>query len=160
MTRQGSLAYYFAAITLGSFSLAFTYYAYSLATGAPRENIGRDFLVTYFFTVMLTLLPMLLCAFILRRVAVGFRWSTPWLWMAVGAALFLGMVQALGGLGHAVQSDKLIVEWWRMALTFVLVGPMLAVKQPFWLPLPAGAITAWLLFRIHRAFNEPQQSSP
>ncbi|MBI1749173.1 MAG: hypothetical protein HY234_02735 [Acidobacteria bacterium] len=138
MTRRGSLAYYFAAITLGSFFLAVTYYAHLLLDGAPRENIGRDFLVTYFFTVMLTLVPMLLCAFLLRRVAVAFRWSAPWPWMLCGAGLFLTLVQALGWLGNAVQTDKLVVESWRMALMFLLVGPMLAVKQPFWLPLPAA----------------------
>jgi hypothetical protein len=154
MTRRGSLAYYFAAIALGSFFLAVTYYAHFLSHGAPRENIGRDFLVTYFFAVMLTLLPMLLCAFLLRRAAVVFRWSAPWPWMLAGAALFLALVQALGWLGNAVETNKLVVEWWRMALMVVLVGPMLAAKQPFWLPLPAGALTAWLLFRIHRAFEE------
>lgn len=154
MTRRGSLAYYFAAITLGSFFLAVTYFGYSLATGAPRENIGRDFLVTYFFTVMLTLLPMLLWAFLLRRAAVAFRWSAPWPWMLAGAALFLALMQALGWLGNAVQTDKLVVEWWRMALMFVLVGPMLAVQQPFWLPLPAGAVTAFLLYRVQRAFAQ------
>jgi len=153
MTRRGSLAYYFAAITLGSFFLAVTYYVHFLLNGAPRENIGRDFLVTFFFTVMLTLLPMLLCAFLLRRVAVAFRWSAPWPWMLAGAALFLALVQALGWLGNALQTDRLVVEWWRMALTFLLVGPMLAIKQPWWLPLPAGALTAWLLFRIHSAFE-------
>ncbi len=153
MTRHGSLAYYFAAVTLGSFFLAVTYYAHFLLHGAPRENIGRDLLVTYFFTVMLTLLPMLLWAFLLRRAAGAFRWSAPWPWMLAGAALFLALVQALGWLGNTVQTDRLVLEWWRMALNFALVGPMLAAKQPFWLPLPAGALTAWLLFRIHRAFE-------
>ena len=153
MTRRGSLAYYFAAITLGSFFLAVTYYANFLLHGAPRDNIGRDFLVTFFFTVMLTVLPMLLCAFLLRRAAVAFRWQSPWPWMLAGAALFLAVVQGLGWLGTVVNTNKMIVPWWRMALMFILVGPMLAVKQPFWLPLPAGALTAWLLSRIHRAFE-------
>jgi hypothetical protein len=153
MTHRGSLAYYLAAVTLGSFFLAVTYYVDFLLHGAARENIGRDFLVTYFFTVMLTLVPMLLSAFLLRRAAVAFRWSAPWSWMLAGAALFLALVQGLGWLGNVVQTDKLVVEWWRMALTFVLVGPMLAVKQAFWLPLPAGAFTAWLLFRVHSAFE-------
>jgi hypothetical protein len=154
MTRRGSLAYYFAAVTLGSYFLAVTYYLFSLFDGATRENIGRDFLVTFFFTVMLTLVPMLLCAFLLRRTAVAFRWSAPWPWMLAGAALFLALVQGLGWLGNALQTDKLVVEWWRMALMFILVGPMLAIKQPFWLPLPAGAVTAFLLYRIHRAFAQ------
>jgi hypothetical protein len=153
MTRRGSLAYYFAAITLGSFFLAVTYYVHFLLHGAPQENVGRDFLVAFFFTVMLALLPMLLSAFLLRRTAVAFRWSAPWPWMLAGAALFLALVQGLGWLGNAVQTDKMVVEWWRMALTFVLMGPMLAVKKPFWLPLLAGAFTAWLLFRIHSAFD-------
>ena len=160
MTRRGSLAYYFAAITLGSFFLAVTYYAHFLLSGAPRENVGRDFLVTFFFTVMLTLLPMLLCAFLLRRAAVSFRWSAPWSWVLAGAMLFLVLVQGFGWLGNAVQTNKMVVEWWRMALTFLLVGPMLAVKQPWWLPLPAGALTAWLLFRIDRAFDAKEVTSP
>lgn len=155
MTRRGSLAYYFAAVTLGSFFLAVTYYVHFLLHGAPRDNMGRDFLVTFFFTFMLTLLPMLLAAFLLRRAAVAFRWSAPWPWMLAGAALFLALVQGFGWLGNVVQTNKMVVEWWRMALMFVLVGPMLAVKQPWWLPLPAGALTAWLLFSIHHAFETP-----
>ena len=155
MTRRGSLIYYFGAVALGSFFLAVTYYIYFLSHGAPRENIGRDFLVTYFFTVMLTILPILLCAFLLRRAAVAFHWSAPWPWMLAGAALFLVVVQAFGWLGNAVQTNRLVVAWWRMALMAVLVGPMLAFRQPFWLPLPAGALTAWLLFRIQRTFDSP-----
>ena len=154
MTRRGSLAYYFAAVSLGSFFLSVTYYAHFLLHGAPQEKIGRDFLVTFFFTVMLTLLPMLFSAFLLRRAAVSFRWSTPWPWMLAGAALFLGLVQALGWLDNAVQTEKAVVEWWRLALMYVLVGPKLAVMQPWWLPLPAGAVTAFLLYRIHRAFAQ------
>ena len=125
----------------------------SAVNGAPRENVARDFLVVFFFTVMLTLLPMLLCAFLLRRAAVAFRWQTPWPWMLAGAALFLAVVQALGWLGNIVQTNRMVVEWWRLPLMFVLAGPMMAIKQPWWLPLPAGALTAWLLFRIHRAFE-------
>jgi hypothetical protein len=155
MTRRGSLAYYFAAVTLGSFFLAVTYYAYFLLHGAPRDNIGRDFFAAFFFTILLTLLPTLLCAFLLRRAAVAFRWQSPWPWMLAGAALYLTFVQGMGWLGNAVDSNKMIVEWWRMALMFALVGPRLAIKSPWWLPLPAGALTAWLLYRIHRAFETP-----
>ena len=153
MTRRGSLIYYFGAVTLGSFFLAATYFIYSMLQGGSRENIGRDFLFSYFFTMMLTLLPLLFCAFLLRRAAMAFRWGSPWPWMLAGAALFLAMVQALGWMGHAIQSDKMVVEWWRATLMVLLIGPTLAVKQPWWLPLPAGALTAWLLHRIHRAFE-------
>ncbi|HEV8383313.1 MAG TPA: hypothetical protein VGQ11_00470 [Candidatus Acidoferrales bacterium] len=154
MTRRGSLAYYFAAVTLGSFFLAVTYYIHFLLHGAPWDHIGRDFLVTFFFTVMLTLLPMLLCAFLLRRAAVALHWHSTWPWILAGAALFLATVQSLGWLGNIVNTNRMVVPWWRMALMFILVGPMLAVKQPWWLPLPAGALTAWLLARIHRAFAQ------
>jgi hypothetical protein len=37
---------------------------------------------------------------------------------------------------------------------FVLVGPMYAVQQPLWIPLPAAVATAWVLFTVHRAFEE------
>ena len=155
MTRRGSLAYYFGAVTLGSFFLAVTYYAYFLTHGSPHEHVARDFLVVFFFTVMLTLLPMLLCAFLLRRAAVALRWQSPWVWMSAGAMLFLGFVQGFGWLGNIVNTNRMIVPWWRMTLMFILVGPLFAAKQPWWLPLPAGAVTAWLLARIHRAFETP-----
>jgi hypothetical protein len=153
MTRRGSLAYYFCAVVCGSFFLAAAYYGYSLTTRSSGEHVGRDFLVTYFFTLMLGLLPLLLSAFLLRRLATAFRWQTAWPWIFVGAAFFLGLVQGLGRLGNAVQSDRLVVEWWRLALSFALAGPMLAIKQPLMLPLPAGALTAFLLYRVHRAFD-------
>jgi hypothetical protein len=41
---------------------------------------------------------------------------------------------------------------------FLLVGPMYAVQQPLWIPLPAAVATACVLFTVHRAFAEqPEQ---
>ncbi len=160
MTRRGSLAFYMTAVIVGSFFMSATYHVFALATGAPLDHPFRDYFFAYFLTVMLSMLPLLLMAFVLRRLAIAFRWSVPWPWMLCGAALFLALVQALGRLGVALQSDRLVVEWWRMGLTFLLAGPMLAILQPFWLPLPAGTATAFLLYRVHRAFDAKEGTLP
>lgn len=158
MTRRGSIAYYSAVVVCGSFFLAATYYPYFLTQGAPTAHWARDFIVTYFFTVLVTFSPLVLVAFLLRRLARRFRWNSRWLWILTGTALFAAIVWLLGQVGEALQSTRGAVSWWRMALMFFLVGPMLALKNPFWLVIPPGALTSLVLYLIDRAFETPAPS--
>ena len=154
MTRRGSLAYYGAAVVVGSLFLTLTYYPHFIFLGASPEHWPRDLLFVYFFVLMLGCVPHLLLALILRRAAHRFGWISARPWMLAGMVLLLSILGLLAGLGNLLASHR-GGEWWRMVLMFLLVGPMYAAKSPLWLPLPAGAATGFVLHRIHRAFEPP-----
>jgi hypothetical protein len=156
MTRRGSIAYYLAGIVCGSFFLAASYYGFFLWTGASSQHWGRDFLYIYMLTIPLALLPQVLGAWALRRLARRFAWRSLALWLVVGPLIWLGVLWVIGQLGVAVQATRGTPGWYyaKLAAMFVLVGPMYAVQQPLWIPLPAAVATAWVLFTVHRAFEE------
>jgi hypothetical protein len=156
MTRRGSLAYYSAGIVSGSFFLAASYYGFFLWTGASSQHWGRDFLYIYMLTIPLALLPQLLAAWAVRRLALLFVWRNFATWLVAGSVIWLGLLWVIGQLGVAVQATRGTPGWYyaKLAAMFVLVGPMFAVQQPLWIPLPAAVATAWVLFSVHRAFAE------
>ncbi len=161
MTRRGSIAYYSAGVVCGSFFLAASYYGFFLWTGASSQHWGRDFLYIYMLTIPLALLPQLLAAWTLRRLARSFAWRSLAIWLVVGPLLWLGLLWVVGQLGVAVQATKFGAQWvnLKVAVMFLLVGPWFAVQQPLWIPLPAAVATAWVLYSVHRAFEEhsPQE---
>ena len=155
MTRRGSIAYYFAGIVCGSFFLAASYYGFLLSTGASSRQWGRDFLYIYFITIPLALLPQLFSAWLLRRIAARLAPRSLPVWLVCGALAWLAVFWSVGQLGVAVNQLRPQGAWTnlKVAVMFVLVGPMFAVQQPLWIPLPAAAATAWVLFLVHRAFE-------
>lgn len=158
MTRRGSIAYYSAGIVSGSFFLAASYYGYFLWMGASSSHWGRDLLYIYMLTIPLGLLPQLLAAWALRRLAGRLAWRHIAIWLVAGSVIWLGLLWVFGQLGVAVQATRGTPGWYytKLAAMFLLVGPMYAVQQPLWIPLPAAVATAWVLYTVHRAFEEPQ----
>lgn len=156
MTRRGSIAYYSAGIVCGSFFLAASYYGYFLWMGASSQHWGRDFLYIYMLTIPLGLLPQLLAAWTLRRLARRFAWRSFAVWLVAGSVIWLGLLWVFGQLGTAVQATRGVPGWYypKLAAMFLLVGPMYAVQQPLWIPLPAAVATVWVLYTVHRAFEE------
>ncbi len=156
MTRRGSIAYYLAAVVCGSFFLSASYYGFFLWMGASSQHWGRDFLYVYMLTIPLGLLPQLLAAWAVRRLACLFAWRDLAMWLAAGSVIWLGLLWTIGQLGIAVQATPSSPEWGyaKLGAMFLLVGPMYAVEQPLWIPLPAAVATAWVLFTVHRAFEE------
>ncbi len=155
MTRRGSIAYYLAAVVCGSFFLSTSYYGYFLWMGASSRHWVRDFLFIYVVTIPLALLPQLLGAWTLRRVALRLP-RRLYVWLSAGTLIWIALLWAVGQLGSAVHAARVSPEWSsiKVAVMFVLVGPMYVAQQPFWIPLPAAAATAWVLYRVHRAFEE------
>jgi hypothetical protein len=152
MTRKGSLAYYGCAVVLGSFFVAVTYYVY-LKWNLPKRDWPKEFIVTYFFTFLLTLLPQLLSAFLLRRVATRFGWKQVWAWIACGTAVSFAIVVALGLAGRFWQTLPNTSSWAHGGIFFLFVGPWFALQHPLWLLVPPGVLTAFFLHRVHRAFD-------
>lgn len=158
MTRRGSIAYYLAVVVCGSFFLAAAYFAYLLAKGDPTSHPGRDFLFFYFFVVLAGVVPHLVGAWILRRVASRLRWSRGWQWMTAGTAIGMALLWIMGQLALAAQGSlrSPIEQWTPLKLAFMAatIGPMYFLTEPLWIPVPAIAMTSLLLYRVDRAFAE------
>jgi hypothetical protein len=159
MTRRGSLAYYLAAVVCGSFFLTVTYFAYFLATGAKITNVSREFFFTYFFGVLLSFIPLMLIAFFLRRLAARQGWTRLWQWVLgiwlVGAVA----LAALSAAGHAVEAWRNGPVGLKHALLWLFIGPWFMTKAPLWLPLPGLTATAWVLLRVHSAFEPAKEAA-
>jgi hypothetical protein len=107
-------------------------------------------------TIPLALLPQLLAAWALRRLALLLAWRNFATWLVAGSVIWLGLLWVIGQLGVAVQATRGTPGWYyaKLAAMFLLVGPWFALQQPLWIPLPAAVATAWVLFTVHRAFAE------
>lgn len=159
MTRSGSLAYYLAAWICGCFFMSVLVWLKDLI-GAPLEfATPRGVLGLLFFSfygLILGAFASLVGAFLLRRIATAARWTQAWQWTLAGAVLAPVCIGLLG-------------VWWRRmmlrpmpprSLALLGLGPMEVLDAGLWLAIPAGAATAIVLFRIHRAFAPPPESQP
>jgi hypothetical protein len=157
MTRRGSLAYYFAAIACGCFFIAAAYYAHSVWMFGWGERWARDFLFAYFLSLLGGFFATLLFAFVLRRAMRALRCAAAWQWLAGGAVLGAAVLWGLARLGYLLESIRFPLErqLLKSILMIPLIGPVMFSASPFWLPPLAFAATAWVLHRIHRAFEPP-----
>lgn len=160
MTRRGSVAYYMTAVVFGSFFLATSFYLYDVFV--PQmipEVISGAFLASYFRVVVNSCIPLLLAAFVLRRLAVQFRWTQIWMWLAGGVVTFVAVQWTLARLGEALAPSGDFGGWRVIIFSLFSYGSILLMRKPIWLPpLPALA-TSYMLFAVYRAF-ELQESGP
>lgn len=163
MTRRGSLAYYLAAWVCGGLLFAAT----SFIAAPANSDYGltpdtRGFLAASFFVLAYGWGFTLAFAFILRNLARVFRWERPWPWTISGGGLALGFALVCSSLPVAwlVRSS-----WLRSfaglfelrASTAASLGSrsLLAALAT----TLAGMLTAFLLFRVDRAFTPPPDAS-
>lgn len=153
MTRRGSLAYYLAAWVCGCFFMAATIWLSSL--WVPSVRSVSSLLFMYFLELMNGAIPSLLFGFVLRRVAGGMHWSRAWHWLTGGAILAVIMTALLGYVGSW---QTFQASGWRDWISGYLLSSSAVFMPPVWMSIisaPAGAATAWVLFRIHCAFAGP-----
>jgi hypothetical protein len=153
MTRRGSLAYYLAAWVCGCFFMSTTIWLSSL--WLPSVRSVSDLLFVYFLYLMNGVLPMLLFGFVLRRAANGIGWNRTWQWI-VGGAILAPALTALLGMMSSWQIFQ--GTGWRDWIYESLLASSAIYTNPNWMAIitaPAGAATAWVLFRIDRAFAAP-----
>ena len=79
--------------------------------------------------------------------------KTPLHWAVVAAILAPVLVAALGEWGARMQAGQQVEPG---LLSFLLYGPTMAFQAGWWLAIPAGAATGYLLCRVQRAFAAPQ----
>lgn len=152
MTRHGSLAYYLAAWVCGCLLMSSSVWARAVVVRSPDVadlGVAFSFIVFNFYGLMLGAPSALLVGFLLRRIAGLAKWKRAWQWMVLGAVLATALIGAfwrLEGLkmsGHAIAAHL---------IGFFGSGPWMVVNSSWWLAVPAGAATAWVLYRVHRAF--------
>jgi hypothetical protein len=156
MTRRGSLAYYLAAWVCGCAFMSVCVWTKNSFTGG--EQFGGpsgviSLLFAIFYGLMYSAPATLLGAFLLRCAAHIARSEKAWQWTLLGAAITTLLFAALGWLGGASQ-----LRFGKLARFFIgvfCVGPGAVFKSGWWLAIPAGAATAWVLFRTDRAFGAP-----
>jgi len=109
----------------------------------------------YFYGLVVGAIAALLGAFLLRRVMAALKCLTASHWAASGAILAPVLIAILGILGKRISTEG---QGGLRVLRLVTYGPMTVFEAGWWIPIPAGAATAYLLCRIQRAFA-PQKSS-
>ena len=158
MTRHGSLAYYLASWVCGCFFMSFTIWiGNEIHPTVPRSILLLFYI--YFISLMFGALTSLLFGFILRYAASLMTWSRMWHWLAGGAIVAPALTSLLGAISA---SQTLQGSGWRAWIFIPLMGPYLINGGRSWmllLTVPAGAATAWVLYRVHRAFAIPVERS-
>jgi hypothetical protein len=159
MTRRGSIVYYLSAWILGCFFASLLLWLKDIFAPTLNATLTRSafgLLFFYFYGLLLGALPALLAGFLLRLMMGALRCKTPWHWACVGAILAPVLIVILGIWARPV--DTLQHPGLRLAglLTF---GPKLILDAGWWLAIPSGAATAYLLCRIQRAFALQQPPS-
>lgn len=158
MTRRGSLAYYLTTWICGCFFMTLAVWAKDLfgatATNAFSAHSAFGLIFFYFYGLIFGAIAALVGAFLLRRVMAVLKCLTASHWAAVGAILAPVLIAILGVWGKYMGTrDQSGVR----VLKLITYGPMTVSQAGWWLPIPAGAATAYLLCRVQRAFA-PQKS--
>jgi len=156
MTRQGSLAYYLAAWVCGC---VFTSTGVFLRTlwGPNFDPVSLagvyGLLWTNFLGLILGAFAALLFAVVLARLARFADLRKVWQWAVAGAILgpMLSFILGLPSSRYIQVYKAPSPEW----LQFLSSGPAVVILAGWWLAIPAGAATAWVLFRVQRAFALP-----
>jgi hypothetical protein len=157
MNNRGTLAYYLAAWVCGCFFMALAFWLelqFSRSTSLQGTFQSVSFLGFCFFGLIFGAVPALLFGWILRRSLRSLHRAKIWLWIVVGAGLALGLVLCLGSLGHLLQDPRALPYSALPIWPFLVVGPLAMLDGSIWIMLPAGAVTAAVLFAVHSAFAE------
>ena len=155
MTRRGSLIYYLTAWICGCFFMSLAIWTKDLwnATGPSsrsREAFGVIFF--YFYGLVFGALAVLISAFLLRRIMTLLKCKTPMHWAVAGAILAPLVIGGLGAWGGHIATEQRLEP---RLLSFLLLGPTMVVQRGWWLAIPVGAATGFLLCRVQRAFAPP-----
>jgi hypothetical protein len=151
MTRRGSLAYYLAAVVCGCFFMAVMIALRFVAADRAVGMQGKSFFFLAFTSLIFGALPALLAAFLLRQLMRKRPRAGPWEWAVLGAVLAWMVIFLLGKWGLAL-GERPGRSGLASLLELALRGPTFVLGQGSWLALPAGAATAFLLYKIDRAF--------
>jgi hypothetical protein len=160
MTRRGSLAYYLAAWICGCFfmTVAICIKDRNALAGANFSAAVR-LMYFYFFSLILGFVPVLLIAFLLRHAAALLGRQNVAIWIAAGAIIPASLIAIVGAWARNAMALTHSGPFPEVLVSALTGGLVLASAEGWWLAIPVGAATAYVLYRIDRAFAPQSLSS-
>ena len=161
MTRRGSLVYYLASWICGGLFLTVAMYLQERASpegmGIGPSGAGAAILTTYFLVLIFCAFLSVVFAFLLR---LSMRWlhaESLWQWALAGIILSLPLTWGVRWASRMTDAAGLQGAGRQVAVLLFLGVRGIAENHPL-LGLPVAALTAAVLFLIHRAFVEKVES--
>ena len=155
MTRRGSLVYYLASWICGGLFLTLAMYLQERASpqgiGIGPTGAGVAIITTYFLVLVFCAFLSVVFAFLLRLSMDWLRAERLWHWALAGAILAMPMTWGVRLASRATDAAGLQGAGRQIAVFLFLGVRGIAENHPF-LGLPVAALTAAVLFLIHRAF--------
>ena len=155
MTRRGSLVYYLASWICGGLFLTLAMYLQERASpqgiGIGPTGAGVAIITTYFLVLVFCAFLSVVFALLLRLSMDWLRAERLWQWARAGAILAMPMTWGVRLASRATDAAGLQGAGRQIAVFLFLGVRGIAENHPF-LGLPVAALTAGVLFLIHRAF--------
>ncbi len=156
MTRRGSLVYYLASWICGGLFLTVAMYLQERAApegmGIGPTGAGAAIITTYFLVLIFCAFLSFVFAFLLRLSMDWLHAESLWQWVLAGVILSLPMAWGVRWASRATDAAGLQGAGRQIAVFLFLGARGIAENHPL-LGLPVAALTAAVLFLIHRAFR-------
>ncbi len=156
MTRRGSLVYYLASWICGGFFLTIAMFLQEKASpqgmGIGPSGAGAAILTTYFLVLIFCAFLSIVFAFFLRLSMGWLHAEKLWEWALAGIVLSLPMTWGVRWASRLTDSAGLQGLGQQVAV-FLFLGVRGIAEHHGLLGLPVAAVTAAVLFLIHRAFK-------
>ncbi|HET6143586.1 MAG TPA: hypothetical protein VFE02_08750 [Candidatus Acidoferrales bacterium] len=156
MTRRGSLVYYLASWICGGLFLTIAMYVQERASpqamGMGPTGAGVAIITTYFLVLVFGAFLSVVFAFFLRLVMRLLHAENMWQWVLAGTVLAVPMVFVVRWASRVMDSSGAQGVEREIAVLLFLGVRGIAENHPL-LGLPVAALTAGVLFLIHRAFG-------
>lgn len=157
MTRRGTLAYYLAAWVIGCFVVSVLLWFGEALAG--QIHAASFLLTTYFFSLIFGAVSMLIFAFLLRRWTRLIGSHAQWVWVLSGAVL--GVLQVF----LWIYTQGVLLSIHSGAIGAILFAAILNAADALsgrnlWQAPMDGAITAFVLCLVDRAFRRGNETTP
>ena len=161
MTRRGSLVYYLASWICGGLFLTVAMYLQERVSpegiGIGPFGAGAAIITTYFLVLVFCAFLSVVFAFLLRLSMDWLHAERLWQWVLAGGILSLPM--SWGVLWASRATDAVGLQGaGRQIAVFLFLGARGIAERHALLGLPVAALTAAVLFLIHRAFSQNAES--
>ena len=161
MTRRGSLVYYLTSWICGAFFLTIAMFLQERARpegmGIGPSGAGAAIITTYFLVLVFGAFLSVVFAFLLRLLMDLFHAEELWEWALAGVVLSIPMAYAVRGASRVTDTIGLQGASRQIAV-FLFLGVRGIAEHHALLGLPVAALTAAVLFLIHRAFSQNAES--
>ena len=161
MTRRGSLVYYLTSWICGGLFLTMAMYLQERSSpegmGIGPTGAGAAIITTYFLVLVFCAFLSVVFAFLLRLWMDRLHGDKLWQWALAGMILALPMTWVVRWASRATDSAGLQGASRQVAILLFLGVRGIAEHHPV-LGLPVAAMTAGVLFLVHRAFTQKTES--